>query len=152
MNRSEDALKALARYEELVGLLYGNYAREFREYEQFWVKMAAEESRHAEWICKLLRRTRDGSGFVKPGALDVADLKRAAAEVEKILTCSGPAESTHREALETALDIEKMMRKNRVHEVFEGRTPEILQVLYFLESAMDTHVRRIEELLESNTE
>ncbi len=139
-----DALQMLIDHENTISELYAAYADRFADHRQYWLDLAHEETEHADEIRKLTpladqnRRVLNTAGF-KPAAVNtsVSYLRDQIGHARRGLV-------TLRDALSTALDLEKAMIERKFFEIFETPAPEAQSVLMTLTEGTQKHIETIE--------
>ena len=139
-----EALALLAENERALKSLYEEYARQLPAQNGFWLGMAAEEARHAEWIEDLGDAPQLGSSI------------RARFTIESILTFTDYVNeqqafagqgTTTAAALSTAYYIETALIERRFFEQLPQRSPEVARVLASLRRETEQHVRKVKDAL-----
>jgi len=143
-------LGLLVEHEEALQELYSFYASAAVGSSDFWSRLATEESEHGATIRALRHKVEDGSVQLRPGRFSAPALASSLAHVRGELAKAKDAPVSLREALSTALDLEKGLIEANFYEVFEGDDPQLQRVLERLAAATREHRDRVQKAWEAN--
>ncbi len=144
----EQLLMALYNHEIAISQLYGAYADQFSEYEDFWRDLSEEEINHAASLESLSRKVKAGDECVTMGTFSFASIEASIERMSKLIAQVEDADVTLIDALAHAVRIEEGMIENRYFEVFEGDSEEAIEVLNTLADDSRRHAAEIRQAFE----
>jgi hypothetical protein len=138
-------LACLARIEQTIGMLYTRYAARFSTHRTFWMRLAADEGRHADWIWDLHHNVDSGLLVISTARdnrelyFDFLDyLATALAELDQ-------RAPTLAHALATATFLESTYLERGLLTVLTTDAPEVARVLEKLADGTEAHRRAVEK-------
>ena len=139
-----DILESLARNEEGIAELYGVYAGELPQYKEFWLGLVKEENAHAGWIRKLASSVEGGDTGINEGRFKEAALETYHKYLEGEMGRAKKQDISQKDALTTALYIEKSLIESRFFDIFPCYSGELKKVLKDLKEATEQHIERVQ--------
>jgi rubrerythrin len=145
-----NVIEMLARHEEAMSRLYSAYLKMFPDHETLWFDLSQEEQEHAKWLRDLIPQIKTGTVYFSEKrfrreaiqtSLDYVEGHVAKAQKEKIAA---------KEALSTALDIEKAIIESRYFEVIQGDSGKLKQTFEDLLASTKAHRDKVQKALNEN--
>jgi rubrerythrin len=142
-----NVIEMLARHEEAMSRLYSAYLKIFPDRKDLWYDLAQEELEHAKWLRDLVPQIEAGSVYFSEKrfrreaiqtSLEYVEVRLAKAQKEKI---------DIKEALSTALDIEKAIIESRYFEVVQGDSGKLKQTFGDLLASTKAHRDKVQKAL-----
>ena len=143
----DQILTALYQHEIAISQLYGAYADQFPEYEDFWGDLSAEEINHASSLEDLSKTVKDGIESAELGVFSLSSIEASIERVKKLIAQVEDDDLNPLDALSYALRIEEGMIENRYFEAFKGDSPEVCNVLSTLAEDSRRHADTIRQAL-----
>ncbi|MGB2696592.1 MAG: ferritin family protein [Candidatus Zixiibacteriota bacterium] len=134
----------LAKHEEAINRLYRTYADKFPDHQEFWMNLATDESKHSEWLRKLLDKAKEGTVFIDEKRFKVQAIQTSLDFILRQIADAENDKIEFKNALSVALDIERAMIEKKYFEVFEGDSVELKHVLLALAESTKEHIHRVE--------
>jgi hypothetical protein len=135
----------LQEHEEALALFYRTCADYFPKYEEFWLSMTAEESKHADWIRRLRSKAETGSLAISDRHLREGAIRTSLEFVNKEILVSRRRPLS--KVLLIVMNVESGMIERKFFEVFENDSKEFKSLLGKLQKATQKHLERVRELL-----
>lgn len=139
-----DALQMLIEHENTISELYAAYADRFAEQRKYWLELAHEETEHADEIRKLVPLADRGNRFLNTTGFKPAAVRTSISYLRDQISHARKGFVSLRDALSTALDIEKAMIERKFFDIFETPAPEVQSVLLTLTEGTQKHIETIE--------
>jgi len=139
-----DALQMLIDHENTISELYAAYADRFAERRQYWLELAHEETEHADEIRKLVPLAGKGNRLLNTAGFKPAAVKTSISYLRDQIGNARRGFVSFRDALSTALDLEKAMIERKFFDIFETPAPEAQAVLRTLTEGTQKHIDTIE--------
>lgn len=139
-----DALQMLIEHENTISELYAAYADRFSDHRQYWLELAHEETEHADAIRKLLPLADRGNRVINAAGFKPAAVNTSITYLRDQIRSARGGFVTLRDALSTALDLEKAMIERKFFDIFETPAPEAQSVLMTLTEGTQKHIDTIE--------
>lgn len=133
----EEAEATLAR-------LYGRYAELFPEDEAFWIRLAADETKHAAWVAAFLTAANAGSVAFKDGRLSIETFTTFLEYLTHRIEEARHGSPTPFQALTIARDIECTMIERSFFEIFTVEGEEDRRLLHALHADTERHRKEID--------
>jgi hypothetical protein len=143
-----DVIEAMAAYEDAVGDLYAAFAVKFRQDDDLWHQLSAEERGHGEALRSLAGEAEELSIFLDTDRFNAAEVRAATRRLKERAEVVAYSSVGLREALAEAVEIERSMVDSQVFQVFQTDTPSVVAVLDHLREQTDVHRRRLTEELQ----
>jgi len=148
--RNEDArtvVQLLADHELALKELYQTYAATLPSRQDLWLKLAADEQRHYDWLEALRAGEGDADSlgacrWPRPPAIE-SSLKYLRGQIVR----ARQAEVALLVALAVAKDLETALLEKEFFKVAEGASPEVRAVLGRLSAATEQHQRAVVDAL-----
>jgi rubrerythrin len=144
---AQGVVEALAAHEYAIGELYAAFALRFRHETALWQGLADEERGHGDALHSL-RRTDEGlSAFLDASRFDprqIAEETRRLRELSEVVGYSG---LSLREALATAIELERSVAESRAFQVVPTDGPAVSQVLARLREQTRRHEERLQSAM-----
>ncbi|UCE24088.1 MAG: hypothetical protein JSU74_12450 [Candidatus Zixiibacteriota bacterium] len=140
----KDALQMLIDHELAIAELYRAYADRFSDYREYWQDLANEENEHAEEIRGLMNLVDQNQKVVDTQGFKPAAVNTSIGYLRDITKLATNTPITIRDALSTALDLEKAMIERKFFDIFDTSAPEAQAVLMVLTDGTKNHVETIE--------
>jgi hypothetical protein len=147
-----DALELLREHERALSRLYRTYAECFAGQSEFWLRLAAEEDEHAEWLGSLRLRLEDGESARLADRFPVAAIEHSLVYVNKLIANAHTSGITLLRALSVALDLEEALLESRYFEVCECDSPELKHMLEKLTQSTHAHLAAIRNAWQTTRE
>ena len=138
-----DVIEAMAGYEDAVGDLYAAFAVKFREDDDLWRQLAAEERGHGEALRSLAREADELSIFLDTDRFNAAEVRSATRRLKERSEVVAYSSVDLREALAEAVEIERSMVDSQVFQVLQTDTPAVVAVLDHLREQTAAHRSRL---------
>jgi hypothetical protein len=138
-----DALELLREHERALGRLYRTYAECFAGQSEFWLRLAAEEDQHAEWLGSLRLRLEDDESGRLLDRFPTGAIEHSLVYVNKLIANAHTSGITPLRALSVALDLEQALLESRYFEVFESDSPELKRTLETLAESTHAHLAAV---------
>jgi len=140
-------VQMLASHELALKQLYQTYALRFPQFKDFWLKLAADEQHHADWLSSLLTKT----GLADPLAPCCwprpAAIESSLDYIQEQILRASRSEVTVVAALFIAKDLENALLEKKFFKVAEGASPEVRAVLGRLVAETEKHWQAVVEAL-----
>lgn len=150
MTQGDDAqrvVEALAAHEYAVGELYAAYALRFPHEAAIWHALADEERGHGDALHSL-RRTDEGlSAFLDASRFDPRHIAEGTSRVRELSEVVGYGGMSLREALSTAIELERSMAESRAFQTVATDDPAVGRILARLREQTLHHVERLQRAL-----
>lgn len=143
-----DVIEAMAAYEDAVGDLYAAFAVKFRQDDDLWHQLAAEERGHSEALRSLAGEADELSIFLDTDRFNAGEVRVATRRLKERTEVVAYSSVGLREALAEAVEIERSMVDSQVFQVFQTDTPSVVAVLDHLREQTDVHRRRLTKELQ----
>jgi rubrerythrin len=140
-------LEMMARHEEVIGELYGEYARNMPEYADFWQRLAGEEAGHAAWIRKLFTEVKNGTVTFKESRFNVKAIETSMRYVKGWIVQAKSEALDPMQALSMARDIETSLIEKNYLASYEADSPEMKKVLNALKDSTTQHRERLNQMI-----
>ncbi len=140
----KDALQMLIDHEMAIAELYRTYAGRFQDYRDYWQNLATEENEHAEEIRGLMELVDQSQEVVDTSGFKPAAVNTSIGYLRDITKLAANTPISIRDALSTALDLEKAMIERKFFDIFDTSAPEAQAVLMVLTDGTKKHVETIE--------
>jgi rubrerythrin len=127
--------------------LYQTYATALPSRKDLWLKLAADEQRHADWLDSLGSQTAGAAGprlWPRPAAI-ASSLKYIRAQILR----ARQARVTLLVALAVAKDLESALLEKEFFKVADEASPELRAVFRRLVTATETHWRTVADALDA---
>jgi hypothetical protein len=131
-------MQMTADVEEAVGRLYEAYADLFPAHEEFWSGLEIEQGDRASTIFDLIRKVGNGTARFDADSARMREAEKLLVRVEEELKRADD-QLAFKEALETALDIEKTLAGHRFYGMFDG-TGTTRRAIETLDESATNHV------------
>ncbi|HOW36550.1 MAG TPA: hypothetical protein PL155_09080 [Candidatus Omnitrophota bacterium] len=141
-------VEMMADIEEIIGQHYQAYAQKFPEQKDFWTTLVSEENHHAQWIRAMYSKVGDGLVSLNEKRFNAESIREFQARLAEMLKNLRGKEMSIKDALEESLSIEKMLLEKNFFEVFQTKSPEILEIVTRIVEETRSHRGRIEQMLE----
>jgi hypothetical protein len=138
-------IELLILNEQLVGSLYSIYAEKFPEEKDFWLKIASEESTHAELLEKVEIAMQEAPSLFKAGRFNIPDIELSISFVKDLIKKS--ENFTLLNALFMARDIENSIIEKYFFKVIADDSYFIQSTFARIEQETKKHRDKIQELL-----
>jgi rubrerythrin len=142
-----DLAEVMAGIEEMISQHYKAYAEKFKENQDFWLRLVAEELDHAQWIRELYSKTKTGPISFDEQRFNKKSLQEFSSRLKNMLNIFVEQSASIKEALKNSLKIESLVLESKFFEVFKTDAPELKKVLEHLAQATREHRERIEQFL-----
>ena len=139
-----DALQMLIDHENTISELYTAYADRFADHRQYWLNLAHEETEHADELRKLLAMADKGNRVLNTAGFKPAAVNTSVSYLRDQIRQARGGFVTLRDALSTALDLEKAMIERKFFEILDTPAPEAQSVLITLTDGTQKHIETIE--------
>lgn len=139
-----DALQMLIDHENTISELYAAYADRFADHRKYWLSLAHEETEHADEIRKLLPLADKGSRVLNTAGFKPAAVNTSITYLRDQIRQSRGGFVTLKDALSTALDLEKAMIERKFFDILDTPSPEAQSVLITLTDGTQKHIETIE--------
>jgi hypothetical protein len=144
---TRSVVQMLADHELALKELYQAYATALPSRKDLWLRLAADEQRHADWLDSLGSEpgTVTGpspGGWPRPAAIECS-LKYVRAQIVR----ARQAQVTLLIALAVAQDLENALLEKEFFKVADGTSPEMRAVLARLAAATQTHWQLVTDAL-----
>ena len=142
-------VEMLADHELALKQLYEAYSAKFPSKKDFWLKLAADEQRHSDWLESLMSKVDTGvpsasGGWPRPAAIE-SSLKYIREQTVR----AKQGEVTLLGAFSIAKDLENALLEKEFFKVADGASPEVRAVLGRLVAATESHWRAVVEALDA---
>ncbi|UCG63141.1 MAG: hypothetical protein JSV52_07630 [Candidatus Zixiibacteriota bacterium] len=139
-----DALQMLIDHENTISELYTAYADRFADRRQYWLNLAHEETEHADELRKLLPLADKGNRVLNTSGFKPAAVNTSVSYLRDQIRQARGGLVTLRDALSTALDLEKAMIERKFFDILDTPAPEAQSVLITLTDGTQKHIETIE--------
>jgi hypothetical protein len=139
-----DALQLLIDHENTISELYAAYADRFADHRQYWLDLAHEETEHADEIRKLLPLADTGNRVLNTTGFKPAAVNTSVGYLRDQIKHARSGFVTLKDALSTALDLEKAMIERKFFDILDTPAPEAQSVLITLTEGTQKHIETIE--------
>ena len=148
-NDTRTIVKMLSDHELALKELYQTYAAKIPSLEDFWLRLAADEQRHSDWLGLLMSKpgvddSSDPCCWPRPAAVE-SSLKYIRAQIVR----AKQGEVTLLVALSIAKDLESALLEKEFFRVADSASPEARAVLGRLVLATEKHGRAVVKALEA---
>ena len=146
-NKTRTIVKMLSEHELALKELYQTYAAKIPSLKDFWLRLAADEQRHSDWLGSLVSNSGaddspDPCCWPRPAAVE-SSLKYIRAQIVR----AKQGEVTLLAALSIAQDLENALLEKEFFRVADGASPEVRAVLGRLIAATERHWQAVVEAL-----
>jgi hypothetical protein len=141
-----ELIQEIKRHELTLAKMYYQFAKSHPGHDQFWSKLAREETIHAKMIESLERHYKKGHIGLSDFKLSVQALKTSISHLEKKIEESKNGNLSLRNAVSIALDIEKSMIDNKFFEIFDLVCGKQERIRLGLEKETLKHRQHLEKL------
>ena len=147
MNKPEvdELIQYLQKYELSIAKLYETFATILPESRIEWTVFANEERLHEKWINSLHSLVKDEKLSVEKTRFTVQGTKIAIDFVERQIDNTIKHNIDQKQALNTAINIEKSLLENAFLKVFKLGDPKAKKIRTRLEEATKDHLERLME-------
>jgi rubrerythrin len=142
-----DVIEMLAKHEEAMSRLYSAYLKLFPEGKDLWYGMAEEELEHAKWLRDLVPQIKTGAVYFSEKRFRREAIQTSLEYVEGHLAKAQKEKIAVKEALSTALDIEKAIIESRYFEVIQGDSGKLKQTFENLLASTKAHRDKVQKAL-----
>ncbi len=143
-------IEKLAEHEELIGRLYGEFARLSPQDEQVWQQCAEEEFRHAQWVRAMFDLMGKGQlGFAE--RFNLAALNTSLKYINSQIERARAGRFKPVEAVSVALSIEDSLLEHRYFEIIDGDSEKARKIKKKLAAETEFHRARIRKIRNGNT-
>ena len=139
-----DALQMLIDHENTISELYAAYADRFADRRQYWLNLAHEETEHADEIRKLIPLADKGNRLLNTAGFKPAAVNTSITYLRDQIRQARSGFVSLRDALSTALDLEKAMIERKFFDILDTPAPEAQSVLITLTDGTQKHIETIE--------
>lgn len=139
-----DALQMLIDHENTISELYTAFADRFVSHRQYWLNIAHEETEHADELRKLFPLADKGNRVLNIARFKPAAINTSLSYLRDQIRQARSGFMTLRDALSTALDLEKAMIERKFFDILDTPSPEAQSVLITLTDGTQQHVATIE--------
>jgi len=143
--QTEKIEELMAEIENTIGALYHEYADNFPEQSEFWLKIFKKELVHAQWVMILFSEVKNGKLKFDKNKFTVSSLKNYLHDLKKIISEAEKNKTSILEALNIALKFEHTIIERNLFKVFHGDSPDIKHVLDGLEQDKLEYIELIEK-------
>jgi rubrerythrin len=140
-----DALELLREHERALGRLYRIYAECFAAQSELWLRLAAEEDQHAQWLGALSRQSDDSEAGPLVNRFPVGAIEHSLIYINKLIDSARDSGVTLLRALSVAVDLEEALLENRYFEVCEGDGPELKRTFESLAEGTHAHLAAVKQ-------
>ena len=144
--RELDLLELLARTLENAARLYEAYSRAFPELEEFWFGLAMEEVDSSNLVHSCIMQIRSGSIHVDTSRIDEAELQNLLDSIQGELARVQRKKIDINDAIDSALNIERMIVEGEYLEVLSTYLEEIGHPLPYPVVTAKNHVKVLEQM------
>lgn len=137
----------LAQNESVLGELYRSYAALLPAQAEAWNGLAEEEELHAAWLRRLLPKLEAGTVTFEPARFKPRAIENSIASVRERLAAAGAKTPTEREALGTALELERSLLENGYFTILEADAEELRRTFEQLTRSTRNHLHYVQSLL-----
>ncbi len=144
-----ETIEMLANHELALGRLYETFARKFDSARDFWLRLAAEEQRHAEWLRTLLTGTARTAWLSHVRLPNRSAVALSLGYLEKQISRAQEGNISLMEALAIARDVENALLEKRFFSAGDEASPEVRSVLRNLAAGAEKHRKAVDEALDA---
>jgi rubrerythrin len=131
--------------ELLVASLYMRFSERYAVHKDFWLKLAAEEREHAEWIKHLLDGIETAKIFFSEGKTRTYTVSSSIAYINGLISEFDRKAFDIPKAAHIALDLERSLLEKNVFKCFDSDSIEVKRILDVLNKGQDDHIRMMEK-------
>ncbi len=145
-----EAIELLAENEMVISRIYRVFSERFPEYQDFWEKMAEEETQHAAMFRSVVPEVKEGTVRFKAQCLDETSFGMFQDYLKFSLARAREQDIPLKDAFETALAIEHDLIERSFFDLFEADRGELMVILEGLASSTREHHRRLVDAVEKS--
>jgi len=139
---TKKSLKLLRENEELLSTLYKKYAKKFADHQFFWERLSDDEISHANALKALEKLAKVTE---KKARFNDTEILEFTSYINIHINKAEDKNHTIKEAIKTALDIEKDLLEKKFFEIFDEDSVELKNAIKYLKKSTDSHLKAVEK-------
>ena len=142
----EKIIEQLIKQEKLLSEMYGHFAEQFPQHQQFWKNLSKEEERHAKLLQKLRDASKKNILFFDEGGIKTYTINAFITRLEEILEKVKNQNFTLPMALTYAMDYETSLIEKNIFSHFDSLHDKAKKTLKILQSETLNHVESVRKV------